>query len=394
MRRFNRNPLPVLGVLVIAMLAMTSCEKGGLVGSSFVKVDPNVSIDTLAVGAITIENLVSYSGGKSFIAAGRYEDPLFGTFEAVGMLTPRLHFPGAILTDTTRFGLVIRPTLSYGDTTSTVQYELREISQRWRVTDWKPDSTPVIGALLNTFEIGSEDSVYVQLPQEWANRYRDIYDLSEGNRDTTYVEEMFGFALVPVNGNKLSYINSTISYLLIDNLESGDVSVILRQRASSYSQITPPTIPTPANNVVIMNDFTQTGRISFTISEEVIGSRVLARVELVLYEDSELLESSLPANNARNSNNFISLFEIEEDEKQFFITKDPLLNATRNTRDGSYRVNLTSYTNAVLNSGESTEVVLYILSDTDNGIIRPNMFVSGAHPTRSPKIIITKVNPD
>lgn len=380
--------------MVLAVTALSSCEKGGLVGSSFVKTQPGVTIDTLAVDAITVEQLVSFSGGKPFVAAGRYEDPLFGTFEAIGLITPQLLFSGTIMTDTTRFGLVLRPTLSYGDTSSTVQYELREISRRWRTTEWKSDSIPQLGQLLTTFEIGDADSIYVQLPAEWGSRYRDIYDLSPGFRDTSYVQEMFGFALVPISGNKLSYINTIESYLLIDKLEANAVSVALRQRASTYRQIAPPTIVRPAENVILMNDFSQTGRVRFDISEEIIGSRIISRVELVIYEDLDLLTSSLPVGNARNSNNFISIFELEEDEKEFFISKEPLLNATRNNRDGSYRVNLTSYTNSVLNRGEATEVVLYILSDTDNGIIRPNMFVSGSHPTRSPKIIITKVNPE
>lgn len=391
MKRTSRNFFPIAGALVISLFAFLACEDSGIVGSSFVPTSPSLVVDTVEIGSISVVNLVTYSGGKTLVAAGRFEDPLFGTYEAIGLLTPSLISVVDTTTEGMIYGFVLRPTATYGDSVSTAVFDVYEIKERWRSNEWKSDSQPVLADTpITRFEITEGDSVFVPLPEEWANRYRSYYNININSRDSAYVSEMFGFAFVPVSGNKISYINTTLSYFLGLNPDTTNISGNIRQRASSYRIVEPPTID-PGNNVLLMNDFSSTGKIEFTIDTLITRSEIISKVELVLYEDIERLNGSLGFGQTRFNNNIIRFFELDESEKQFYVTKEPSLNATRSATDGAYRINLTGLANLALSDGGRT-FTYYLTSDQDNGIIRPNLLVNSNSGARSPKLIITKIN--
>jgi hypothetical protein len=380
-----------MGALAISFFAFIACEDSGIVGSSFVPTNPTLVVDTVEIGPITVESLVTYSGGKTFVAAGRFEDPLFGTYEAIGLMSPSL----ISIVDTTtvgiQYGFVLRPTATYGDSISTAVFDVYEIKERWRSNEWKADSQPVLADNpITRFEITEGDSVFVPLPQEWANRYRSFYDININSRDSAYVNQMFGFAFVPVSGNKISYINTTFSYFLAVRPDTTNISGTIRQRASSYRITEPPSV-SPGNSIQLMNDFSKTGKMQFTIDNSVTQSEIISRVELVLYEDIERLNGTIAFGQTRFNNNIIRLFELDENEKQFYVTKDASLNAIRRASDGTYRINITGLANLALSDGGRT-FTYYLTSDQDNGIIRPNLLVNSNSGARSPKLIITKIS--
>lgn len=391
MKLSSRNFIPITGALVISLFAFIACEDGGIVGSSFVPTNPSLEIDTVHINPITVENLITYSGGKTFVAAGRFEDPLFGTYEAIGLLSPSLISIVDTTTEGMEYGFVLRTTATYGDSISSGIFDVYEIKERWRSNEWKSDSQPVLADTpITRFEFSESDSVFVPLPEEWANRYRSYYDIDINSRDSTYVNEMFGFAFVPVSGNKISYINTTFSYFLGVRPDTTNISGTIRQRATSYSIAEPPTV-SPGNSVILMNDFSQTGKLEFRIDNSVTNAEVISRVELVLYEDIERLNGTIAFGQTRFNNNLIRFFELDENEKQFYVTKEPSLNAIRSASDGTYRINLTGLANLALADGGRT-FTYYLTADLDNGIIRPNLFVNSNSGSRSPKLIITKIN--
>jgi hypothetical protein len=140
-----------------------------------------------------------------------------------------------------------------------------------------------------------------------------------------------------------------------------------------------------------MNDFSKTGKMQFTIDNSVTQSEIISRVELVLYEDIERLNGTIAFGQTRFNNNIIRLFELDENEKQFYVTKDASLNAIRRASDGTYRINITGLANLALSDGGRT-FTYYLTSDQDNGIIRPNLLVNSNSGARSPKLIITKIS--
>lgn len=320
---------------------------------------------------------------------GRYEDALFGTFEAVAMLTPRLITTEDSLFEDYKYGIVFRPVESYGDTMSSTVFDIYEIQERWRAQEWRMDDEPVLGsAPIGRFELGLTDSLFVELPQTWVDKYRSYYSLDAGLRDSAYVETEFGLAFVPVSGNKISYLSASETIFMVERPDTNNLSTSLRQRASNYKQVEPP--QNIEDGIILMNDFTNAGRFSVEINEDIVGAKIVSRAELVMYQDQVRLSTSLPIGHTRFNNNLIRIFELEESEKEFYVTKDPLASAVADSLNGSFRMNITSLVNSAIAAGGRT-FNFYISTDADNGIIRPNLILNSNAGLRAPRIIITKV---
>lgn len=389
MKRSFRNLIPTWGALVITITVFAGCEDSGIVGTTFLPSNPSIIVDTLTTLSIEPEVLVSYAGSKGYVAVGRYEDQLFGTYEAVGMLTPNLISPLITLLPEYRYGIVLRPVESYGDTLSTTVFDLYEIQQRWRAQEWRMDDAPVLGSTpITRFEIGNSDSVFVELPQSWVNEYLEFHTNDAAVRDSIYQANKFGFAIVPVSGNKISYLSSNDNLFLVDIPDTTDAFTNMRQRASNYKLLDP---PQPIDNgVVLMNDFTRTGKFTFRIDEESVGAQVVTRAELVIFEDRTRLNSTLPIGHTRYSSGILRLFELDESEKEFYVTKDPLTSAVADSVHGGYRFNVTNVVNSAIATG-GRDFSYYISTDADNGIIRPNLILNSNAGVRAPRLIITRV---
>lgn len=368
---------------------IAGCEDNGIVGSTFLPTNPALTVDTVATLSLETEQLVSYAGNKGFVALGRYEDALFGTYEAVAMLTPSLlSSPDTLLPDY-RYGFVLRPVETYGDSMSTTVFDVYEIQQRWRAQEWRMDDQPVLGAQpITRFEIGNTDSLFVEMPQEWVNRYLSYYAIDSGLRDSAYVANEFGLAFVPVSGNKISYLSAIDNAFIVERPDTNNVSTTIRQRASNYKLVEP--AQSSDGGVIINNDFTQVGKFSFYIDEDVVGAKIVSRAELVFYEDTQLLNSTLPVGHTRYADGLIRVFDLEESEKEFYVTKDPITAAVIDSTDGSYRFNITNLVNGSIAEG-GRQFTYYMVMDADNGIIRPNLILNSSSGLKSPRIIVTRV---
>lgn len=390
--------LPLAGALLISLSILTACEESGIVGSSFVSTDPTLSVDTLLLGPIETERLVTFSGSKTLVAAGSFDDQLFGRVTATALLNPSL-YTGAVAVDpAAQFNLVLVRDQITGDTTQTATYELYEISRRWRANEWRADSVAFKSLTpLTVFDTGANDTIRIPLPEGWVNNYKRILALDAAERLDIHREEVFGFAIVHSIGNRLEYFNSNTSFLEIQNpQQQGDenpptpIAVNMFQRATTYSLDLP--IPDPADNrVIVMNDFSQTGRLTIRLNPDEFPINNISRAEVVLHEDFDQLQSSLRVNERRFSTGQIRIFELSEDEKDFYITKSPLTTIQRDL-EGRYRIALTSFINNAVRDGRE-EITLYFVSDQDNGIIRPNMFINAGDPEKAPKLILTTLNP-
>lgn len=368
---------------------IAGCENNGIVGSTFLPSNPAIQLDTLESLTIDSESLVSYAGNKSFIAMGRYEDALFGTYEAVAMITPRLISSEDSLFEDYKYGIVLRPEATYGDTLSTTVFDIYQIEERWRAQEWKMDDQPVLSSSpIGRFELGLTDSMFVELPQVWVDKYRSYYSIDAGLRDSAYVETEFGLAFVPVSGNKISYLSSSETIFMVERPDTNNLSTSLRQRASNYQLVEPP--QNTEDGIILMNDFTKTGRFTFEINEDVVGAKIVSRAELVMYQDQTKLTTSLPIGHTRFSNNLLRIFELDESEKEFYITKDPITSAIPDSVTGGFKMNITSLVNSAIASGGRT-FNFYISTDADNGIIRPNLILNSSAGLKAPRIIITKV---
>ena len=74
---------------------------------------------------------------------------------------------------------------------------------------------------------------------------------------------------------------------------------------------------------------------------------LISRAEVVLYDDAGQLEATLRPNEIRYRTGSLRLFEIEDDQKEFYITNNPI-SLIQREEDGRYRIGLTSYLNGAI----------------------------------------------
>lgn len=387
--------LLILSALIFVTITITGCDDSGVVGSTFRNVEPSISVDAVSVGTISVENLLTYSGGKSFVNAGRYNDDLFGYIESTALIKPTLLGRTDSIPAGSEFYLRLVVNGIYGDTTSAVQadFDLYEVTQRWRQNEWYPDSQPVLADNpLTSFSVLTRDTVRVPLPNEWIEKYLEFYYNVGEARDSAYVNGSFGFAIVPQNEAKIAVFNTNQANMIVMYPDSTQRTAGITQRASSYS-IDRTNVTIPATSTYLMNDFSETGRLSFFVDESVTKSKIISRAELVIYEDTDLLNATLGQNEVRYNNNLLRFYDLTDDDKNYIIFKDPVTGAARTESDGSYRVNVTNQVSEKVISGGG-ELTLYLVTDLDSGILRPNLLVSDPNSPRAPKLIITTINPE
>ena len=79
---------------------------------------------TLLLPSIETEQLVTFSGNKSNLAAGIFDDALFGQISATALVNPGIFLGSDTVFADASFNLVLQRSQIYGDTTATNVYEL------------------------------------------------------------------------------------------------------------------------------------------------------------------------------------------------------------------------------------------------------------------------------
>lgn len=384
--RFSRIPLFL--ILASSLLTLTHCDNPGAVGRSFGPDDPTLVIDTIGVTGLSNATLKAYSGNLQFVSAGTYQNDVFGTYEAIGLFQPILISETDILSPTADFTLRLHFNGITGDTNAVSQFEVYEITRRWRAITWSLDSIPQIASTyLTTFNVTSEDSVEVSLPPSFRNKYLDYQRNGDRNRDSTYTAQVFGFAIRGVGTNKIVAVNVAESgmYITQNDTTLSNKFVIFRQTANTLIH-TPSAAPLPSDVTIVESNFEGAGQLDLVLSEELVGSRFPQRVEFVLYEDTLTTKASMPSGHVWMDQQQVPIYVLEDFETQLAIFNNANILVNR-TDDGSFRSNFTTFYNSVITQGEQTGS-MYFLGHRYNGIIRPRLFFNTTS-TRRPPILIT-----
>jgi hypothetical protein len=283
----------------------------------------------------------------------------------------------------------------YGDTNQTVTFDLEEASQRWRGRSWTIDSIPpASGNVITSFDVGHVDSIDVPMPQSWVSKYRSIlYSSSDATvRDSIFNIKEPGFILVPkTNGKIVSFQGQNTNLIIHDSVavsaKTWAYSVQRTNEASvgdSLSQIYSTFSRVPSIKIDVKSDTT------LTINGDTLNTKALSLVEMVLYEDSTMMQNTLPANNVRPKVSNINIYYLESDQINFDVLKGPIGVATRNSKDGSYRYNLTGQINDIM-LGRSNKGRFYFVPEGNSGIIYSLLLRTPQSVVRNPKLIITSV---
>lgn len=388
---------PVI-VAIVTTVFLYSCEKTGIVGPNLVPSNATVSIDTIPLNKFVPSNIDMFSGRLTNFSAGMYNDKLFGDLKATGLIEPSLLDSGLVDTITPNTKMFLRFNISsvYGDTNSTINFDLVEASRRWRGNSWRLDSIPpASNHVITSFSVSNTDSFDVVLPQSFVTKYRSYYYDSTAVRDSLFNEGIPGFILQPTSSGKIvSFTGSNVRLIIQTGV---DTSVTYTQTwAYSLQRTGEPQQPdslmpiystferVPSAKITVNTDST------IQINNTNINTKALSRVQLVLYKDTTAMQNSLPAGNARPPVTYIDTYYMENDQLVFDVLKGPINNANIDSTDGSFRVDLTGNIDDIL-LGKSNPGDFYFLPQLNDGTIHSLLIYTNKAKKRYPKLIITSV---
>lgn len=379
---------------------LSACETPGSVGGSFTDPGTELKDTVFAINDIQTESYTTYSGRLSFFSAGQFNDPLFGNLSARSFIKPSI--PG-IVNDTLssnvqmNLRLILNDNSIYGDTTSTADFDLVEIDQVWRGRAVELyDDIEISQNLVGSFSIDeATDSLDVPLASEWVQRYRAYYNTISANRDSLYLYDFHGLALVPKNESKIIPFNpSSVRFMTID---TGSDTSFINPSQWAYTLNRSNAADAPTGSSKAISTFEEVVKFDLDLSREDLGTVNISRVELVFYQNNDALQNSISqaSSSARRPlvNSAGLYFSRPQDVPVSLSTASALSRATYNSTDGSYRFDITGFTNGVLLDGTEEGRSFYLTLQSNNGIVGSSLLYNDQGPEdKRPKIIVTYIN--
>lgn len=396
--------------LFFAFLIVTGCKDSGSVGGAIVGPGDALEVDTMEVTQMSTKSLVSYSGNLSYFSAGYFQDPLFGDVRATGLLKPSL--PNAnedlVFDDSTtmHMRLHINKEAAYGDTLSSMQFDLVEISELWRGPAWRlnQDIALASGSPVATFTVTNQDSIDIPLSQEWAQKYATFFNDTSSVRDSLYIRQLYGLAMVPRGSGRIIAVNPRETEFIIQNLDntadgtlSDSIGVGMGDWA--YSLERSGAAPTGEATTKVYNTLEQIITFDFDFSSDNIPSINVAKAELIIYRDQLLLKETISQAGpgaVRPNPGSLYLHIVEGDElPQSIDPGSPLTQeavGTYSEKDQAYHFDLTRYVKGRFFDNIDPSLNFYITTGTNDGVIRSNVLFNEKADVKTPKVIVTSTN--
>lgn len=399
MNKVNKGFLTFCIPLLI-LIFISSCENPGNVGSDFTN-RPSLKIDTLEISQTQKLSLRGYTGKLNLIPMGEFSDPLFGDISTAGLVRPTRtpSVPDSIVIFESfdlRLELQFDSLQTYGDTLSQSGFSIYEINSEWRGSILRTDSEIQYGNLVGSFTVGQEDSIIVDLSQQWKDKYKAHYFNEDANADSVFSREFQGLAIVSNQENsKISFANVNSSKFLILNgineARRDTVSVPFDDWGFTLQREAD---PEPEGTFSIHT--TLEGMLEVTIPESLQSvqnnRRNIVRAELVFFEAQEILNSTLPANSVRPAVNSLNIEVKETFEPAFeyqFGNVDFV--GLRGENEKSFQIGITNYVENII-FGDTELQKLIIGIGESSGAIRSSLLYDENGPAEyRPRIIITSL---
>lgn len=407
-RRWSIAAFLLLGVIA------TGCESSGTVGDGLRPDDNNITKTVVNIdgGSLEIINENTFSGRLQNSAAGYYEDPVYGTLRAVSLFKPSISravvdsiFDGDFITLK-----LAQSVVDYGDTTSVSDFTIYEAGELWRGNELRynqdiaiDQNTPVA-----TFQLANEDSIEVRLSAEWTDKFRSYFNTIISARDSTYINEFPGLAIVPSPANSRIHFfrhlqqtdeESRETEFIVYTLTEGEGDdedpqsvaqpLALRDWGSSVIRTNEPDY----GNGIVLHNSERVLKVDPEFIAEELSSKNIVNASLVLTRNT--MQEELFSSVARPE-----LFSIRAHEfdpvpsdviSEMFITS-AAFNGLADEGGNTYRLDITRY---VLNEvfGEEGEGPLFISLQAVNGLLYSAEFYdeTAAEDLR-PRIVITSVD--
>lgn len=394
-----------------------------------------MSVDTLDVSDIEVTELETFTGNLSFFSAGRYDDAAFGELRSTAFVTPGVAriFNDDIIEADAEVYLILDVRDFFGNTDSTeavASYELRYVSERWRTTSFNTETSPAVDPqVVASFDLTSAtDSVAIPMPADWISDFRSIFLADEDEREDLVRENEFGFALVPTeDSDAIASFRSTFTetdslnvtefrgsrfYVKNpvpeedpgdgdDDEDNGDdendddqprTEFFIPLRGTGFNVSIGEDGNVPEDALPLMNTFQQVLRLDTGLNERDFTQQIVSRAELIFYEFEDT-DETLPPGHRRPASERLLFYTLDETEREFEVIKSPIFEPPFRPEDNSYRINITNFVEQV-QLGNQTTTEFFITPGRNNGLIIPRLLAGPGAGERSPKLIITRINPE
>ena len=419
---------------------VAGCEDPGNLGSGFLDDDANLETRTISPG--TLETYVgnSYTGRLRHMAIGRYDDPLFGEFTSAALIKPSIltaEIGTSISPDDTFKLRFVFSSVVYGDSLSTANFDIYRATEVWRGNEIRFNNQISYDESLKVgeFSVEGTETVEVELDQSWVEEYNEYLSFEGDDRNTRYRDTFPGLVIVPAEDNEKVLFarvrpaadedDSNLNFVRFvleradepddngDNGDNGDDGEDGEdgedendndngeddedprsfQTVLDWSALQSRSAPNEQPDGIIMhNTLDQIISLDPELSAERLGSKNLANVQLILYQDQDQLEASLPEHHSRPEISFARIHLIDtQNVSDYIFSNSPNLISELDTDDYTYRFDLTTYANSVIFSSPGSGK-FYITVESINGLIFSTLlFDENAPEDTRPKINITSV---
>jgi hypothetical protein len=419
-----RTYLFIAAIAAFTILS-TGCEEPGNVGGRFLDDDANLETNSIAPESIEGYSSNTYTGRLRLMAIGQYDDMLFGEFKSTGIIKPAIDTTGigTSITEeqTLKLRLVFSPVV-YGDTLSTADFDLYRATEIWRGNELRfnqtipYDETQKVGE----FSVTGRETVEVELDHGWVEEYNEFLSYEEDDRNNYYRDNFPGLVIVPAeSNNKVLFAKlrpasdeedddlDFVRFVLEDggeenggdngeeNGEDEETEEDPRtfQRIQDWGSLQSRAEPAgQPEGIIVHNTLDQFGVMEPGINADRLGSKNLANVQLVFYQDQSQLEGSLPEGHSRPEVSLARIHVIDTGSiGDMIFSQSPNFISQLDPDDNSYRFDLSNYANSVLFSTPITGR-FYIAVESINGLVFSTLlFNENAPEELRPRILITSV---
>jgi hypothetical protein len=296
----------------------------------------------------------------------------------------------------------------YGDATTTSQYNVYEINERWRGEEIQYNE-PVSfdqSTLIGSFQVGNEDSVKVEFSASFTQKYREFFNDTTAQRDSTYRFEFPGIAIVPSDQNrKIDFLRhqpavsdtstTPVTRFLVEN--QSDSLIATMPTLDRGNSMTRTDLPEMSDGLILHNTMENILNVNVDIPTEDFQGREVVNAQLIFNADTSPADMA-PMNFERLDSEFLRGHIFDTDPVSLhseIFARQASVGATLDEEENVYRVTLTQYIiDKIYGDGESTPP-LYITNQGNNGLyVSTKLFGPDAPENLRPRLIITTLNPD
>ncbi len=407
-KKGSRSAITAFMVLAL-FFSISSCENEGVVGGELTDGEERVETTTYDVDDISIVSDNGFSGLLAYSAMGIVNDPVYGTVTSSSLLKPSItqneieDFAGDY---SLNIVLQFIPR-SYGDSTSTSQYNIYEIDERWRGREIQYNDPVAINesTLIGSFQVSDEDSITVPINPNYTERFRQFFNDTTALRDSLYRFEFPGIAIVPEDQNtKIDFLrhqgaiddtsSTAVTRFIVENSEDSVVATLpVLDHGNSMNRTN---IPDNTDGFVLHNTMENILNVGLDFESEQFDGKEIVNAQLIFNVDTGP-ENTSPVGFTRLDNDLLRGHTFDTEplslHSEIFV-QDADVGGILDEEEDVYRISVTQY---ILDQiyGETESTPLYITNQANNGLyVSTKLMGTDAPENLRPRLIITTINPD